>query len=93
MGDEELSEAAPVAEDDVSAILYTSGTTGRPKGAMVTHLGMVHSAMHYQHAMGLSAHDRALVAVPMTRHRYGRASGSHGAMRWHFGGHGQFQSR
>jgi long-chain acyl-CoA synthetase len=66
LGDEELSEAVPVAEEDVSAILYTSGTTGRPKGAMVTQLGMVHSAMHFQHTMGLSATDRALVAVPMT---------------------------
>ncbi len=66
LGDEEMTEAVPVAEEDVSVILYTSGTTGRPKGAMVTHLGMVHSAMHYQYAMGLSAADRALVAVPMT---------------------------
>ena len=65
-GDETWCEAAPVADEDVSAILYTSGTTGRPKGAMLTHLGLVHSAMHFQHAMGLSAADRALVAVPMT---------------------------
>ena len=66
VGDEELSEAAPMAEEDVAAILYTSGTTGRPKGAMVTNLGLVHSAMHFQHGMGLSMSDRALVAVPMT---------------------------
>jgi acyl-CoA synthetase (AMP-forming)/AMP-acid ligase II len=65
-GDEALCEAAPVAEEDLAAILYTSGTTGRPKGAMLTQLGLVHSAMHFEHAMGLSAADRALVAVPMT---------------------------
>jgi acyl-CoA synthetase (AMP-forming)/AMP-acid ligase II len=66
LGDGELGEAEPVAEEDVAAILYTSGTTGRPKGAMLTHLGMVHSALHFEHTMGLSASDRALVAVPMT---------------------------
>jgi acyl-CoA synthetase (AMP-forming)/AMP-acid ligase II len=62
----ELRQAVPVAEEEVAAILFTSGTTGRPKGAMVTHLGIVHSAMHYQCAMELSQADRALVAVPIT---------------------------
>jgi O-succinylbenzoic acid--CoA ligase len=51
-------------EEDPSVILYTSGTTGQPKGAVLTHLNLVHSVLHYRNALGLSAHDRALLAVP-----------------------------
>jgi len=56
--------AAEVAETDVAVILYTSGTTGHPKGAMLTHLNIVHSVLHYQACMRLGASDRSALAVP-----------------------------
>ena len=56
----------PGGEEDTAVILYTSGTTGRPKGAMLTHLGLVHSALHFRHAFGLGPADRSLMAVPQS---------------------------
>ncbi|MFA5914082.1 MAG: class I adenylate-forming enzyme family protein [Burkholderiales bacterium] len=57
---------APAApdEEETAVILYTSGTTGHPKGAMLTHLNLIHSALHFQHCMQFGAGERALLAVP-----------------------------
>ncbi len=59
-----LSARPDVREEDTAIILYTSGTTGQPKGAMLTHLNLVHSALHFRYSMGLGAGERSLMAVP-----------------------------
>jgi acyl-CoA synthetase (AMP-forming)/AMP-acid ligase II len=62
----EIPPVAAVGEQDTAAILYTSGTTGRPKGAMLTHLGIVHSSMHFALAMALGPNDATVAAVPLS---------------------------
>ena len=53
-----------VCEEETAVILYTSGTTGRPKGAMLTHFNIIHSAMHFELCMGLAHGERSLLSVP-----------------------------
>ena len=55
-----------VDEDDTAVLLYTSGTTGRPKGALLSHKGIIASAMNSVWLCGLRAgQDRMLVVAPL----------------------------
>lgn len=60
--------SAPVVEideDETACILYTSGTTGRPKGAMLTHFGIIQSCLHFEACMDLRRGvEVSILAVP-----------------------------
>ena len=58
-------EDVPRAPDDLAAILYTSGTTGRSKGAMLTHSNLASNAETLREAWRFTAEDRLLHALPI----------------------------
>ena len=53
------------APDDLAAILYTSGTTGRSKGAMLTHRNLASNALALVEAWGFTRGDVLLHALPI----------------------------
>lgn len=56
--------AGAIAEEDTAFLMYTSGTTGFPKGAMLSHLGFWHTLRHYQLIFGYRPGHRSLLAIP-----------------------------
>ena len=61
----DLVTAADRRPDDLAAMLYTSGTTGRPKGAMLTHRGLVANARALVDAWGFTGDDVLVHALPI----------------------------
>ncbi len=57
--------AAAVDKDDVCNMQYTSGTTGFPKGVMLTHHNIVNNGKCIGDRMDLSTADRMMIHVPM----------------------------
>ena len=75
--------AAAVSIHDVANMQYTSGTTGFPKGVMLTHYNVVNNGKYIGDHMDLSTADRMMIQVPMF-HCFGMvlsmtASMTHGA--------------
>ncbi|MEV6300090.1 long-chain fatty acid--CoA ligase [Actinoplanes sp. NPDC051861] len=55
----------PVELDDVACVLYTSGTTGHPKGAMLTHGNLVWNAYNLLVCVDVASDEVTLVSAPL----------------------------
>ena len=65
VSDEQLNaQTADLDPDDVINIQYTSGTTGFPKGVMLTHSNVINNAYNIAQCMKLSQEDRLCIPVP-----------------------------
>ncbi|WP_066272035.1 class I adenylate-forming enzyme family protein [Hydrogenophaga palleronii] len=62
---EAIPESGPLAER-VAAIIFTSGTSGSPKGVMMTHEGVTHFARVSAQSRALAEDDRSYAYLPMT---------------------------
>ncbi|WP_406497271.1 long-chain fatty acid--CoA ligase [Streptomyces sp. NBC_01604] len=62
----------PAAETDTAVVLYTSGTTGQPKGAELTHSNLVHNALLCVRLFDTRPHDVQLVTLPLF-HSFGQS--------------------
>lgn len=60
----EVPEAS-IQPEDVAAILYTSGTTSKPKGCLITHANYIYTGHAVAEHIGFTERDRALVVLPM----------------------------
>mgnify|MGYP001602123493 FL=1 len=59
------AQVEAVGAEDIAVILYTSGTTGRPKGAMITHGNLASNATTLHQAWGFRDGDVLLHALPI----------------------------
>lgn len=59
------SVTATVGRDDTAVIMFTSGTTGEPKGAVITHGNLLCAIDAYARGLDLSENDSTVLAVPI----------------------------
>src|SRR5205085_5598707 len=65
--------------EDVTNIQYTSGTTGSPKGVLLTHNNLVNNGLIISRALRYTEHDRICVPVPLS-HCFGCVIGTMAAV-------------
>lgn len=69
----------PEAKDQVAVLIYTTGTTGTPKGVMITHANLLHIGEQMRRERRLTSDDRVYGILPIT-HVMGLASGLLGTL-------------
>ncbi|MCJ7594096.1 MAG: AMP-binding protein [Desulfobacterales bacterium] len=70
MGDDRAAEdlegrESEVDSEDPVAIMYTSGTTGRPKGVVLDHMGLINKSLASMRRQGMSHEDRFCLFFPL----------------------------
>ena len=60
----ELDEVRPLSADDPAEIIFTSGTTSRPKGVVLTHANILFSGLYGDWEVTLTRNDRLLTTMP-----------------------------
>ena len=68
--DELIKEKTPfsaveINDSDMAQILYTSGTTGKPKGCVITHQSIILNGLYSSLVIKLDEDDRVLIAMPI----------------------------
>ncbi len=65
-GDPFINRYLAVEEKDIATIVYTSGTTGVPKGALLTHYNMAYNSIQTAKAIPIQQHDVSLSFLPLS---------------------------
>jgi long-chain acyl-CoA synthetase len=76
---EAITEAANTADDDTAVLLYTSGTTGQPKGAELTHANLTLNSEGSRNLFGLGDKAVTLGALPLF-HSFGQTCSMNGTL-------------
>jgi long-chain acyl-CoA synthetase len=62
---EAVDTGRPLHEEDIALLMYTSGTTGAPKGVLLTHRNLIANARNITGTHGLDECDRVLASLPL----------------------------
>ncbi|MBM7648701.1 crotonobetaine/carnitine-CoA ligase [Bacillus ectoiniformans] len=60
-----LAMEVSISSEDLAAILYTSGTTSKPKGVLITHANYLFAGEVMSKSLRLSPEDRVMIVLPM----------------------------
>ncbi|QBK26328.1 class I adenylate-forming enzyme family protein [Ureibacillus thermophilus] len=55
----------PIEQDQTAVVMYTSGTTGKPKGVMLSHYNMIETAKIWSDSMNITNQDRTYICTPL----------------------------
>ena len=69
-----FTEITKIESSDIATIVYTSGTTGEPKGVMLTHQNILSNVLDSSKAISINEHDISLSILPLS-HMFERTAG------------------